>query len=81
MVSLMTARAGVRASSQLQRMLRPAPAVLTGALRVPRRGRRRPGFGGIIGGLLLTRINEKALRIVVVVIGAVLTVGLFLRAA
>jgi uncharacterized membrane protein YfcA len=38
-------------------------------------------IGGIIGGLLLTRINEKALRIVVVVIGAVLTVGLFLRAA
>jgi hypothetical protein len=36
-------------------------------------------IGGIIGGFLLTRINEKALRIVVVVIGAVLTVALFLR--
>jgi len=38
-------------------------------------------IGGIIGGLLLTRINEKALRIVVVMIGAILTVGLFLRAS
>src|SRR6185312_4690839 len=37
-------------------------------------------IGGIIGGLLLTRINEKALRIVVVMIGAALTIGLFLRA-
>ncbi len=37
-------------------------------------------IGGIIGGLLLTRINEKALRIVVVLIGVVLTIGLFLHA-
>jgi len=37
-------------------------------------------IGGVVGGLLLSRINEKALRIVVVMIGAVLTVGLFLRA-
>ena len=37
-------------------------------------------IGGIIGGLLLTRINEKALRIAVVAIGAVLTIGLFLHA-
>ena len=37
-------------------------------------------IGGIIGGLLLTRINEKALRILVVLIGAALTLGLFLRA-
>jgi len=37
-------------------------------------------IGGIAGGLLLTRINEKALRIAVVVIGAGLTVGLFLHA-
>lgn len=37
-------------------------------------------IGGIAGGLLLTRVNEKALRILVVLIGVALTVGLFLRA-
>lgn len=37
-------------------------------------------IGGVIGGLLLNRVNEKALRIVVVIIGATLTVGLFLHA-
>jgi uncharacterized protein len=36
--------------------------------------------GGILGGLLLKRVNEKALRILVVIIGSVLTVGLFLKA-
>jgi uncharacterized membrane protein YfcA len=37
-------------------------------------------IGGIAGGLMLKRINEKILRLVVVLIGVVLTVGLFLRA-
>jgi uncharacterized protein len=37
-------------------------------------------IGGVVGGLMLSRINEKALRIAVVVIGAALTVGLFLHA-
>ncbi len=35
--------------------------------------------GGILGALMLNRINEKVLRVVVVVIGTALTVGLFLR--
>jgi len=41
------------------------------------------GSGALIGGLLgawaLTRVNEKALRVGVVLIGIALTVGLFLR--
>ncbi len=36
--------------------------------------------GGVGGGLLLNRVNEKALRVVVIVIGVALTIGLFLRA-
>jgi len=36
--------------------------------------------GGFLGGWLLKRVNEKVLRGFVVVIGLVLTVGLFLRA-
>jgi uncharacterized membrane protein YfcA len=36
--------------------------------------------GGYIGGLLLKRVNETALRVIVVIIGACLTVGLFLKA-
>jgi uncharacterized membrane protein YfcA len=36
--------------------------------------------GGYAGGLMVNRVNEKALRIVVVLIGAALTIGLFLRA-
>jgi uncharacterized membrane protein YfcA len=36
--------------------------------------------GGIAGALVLNRVNEKILRVVVVIIGAALTVGLFLRA-
>jgi uncharacterized membrane protein YfcA len=36
--------------------------------------------GGIAGGMLLNRVNEKALRLLVIVIGVALTVGLFLRA-
>ena len=41
------------------------------------------GAGGITGGLagvwLLPRVNERLLRIVVIVIGIVLTIGLFMR--
>jgi uncharacterized membrane protein YfcA len=37
--------------------------------------------GGLIGAWALKRVNEKALRIVVVAIGAALTVGLFVRGA
>jgi uncharacterized protein len=36
--------------------------------------------GGYLGGHLLKRVNETALRVLVVMIGVVLTVGLFLRA-
>jgi hypothetical protein len=36
--------------------------------------------GGYVGGLLLKRVNETALRVIVVIIGVCLTVGLFLRA-
>ena len=37
-------------------------------------------IGGIAGGLLMQRINERALRIVIILIGIALTVGLFMRA-
>ena len=37
-------------------------------------------LGGIVGARLIHRINEKLLRVAVVVIGTALTVGLFLRA-
>jgi uncharacterized protein len=37
-------------------------------------------IGGWGGALLLQRINEKALRLAIVAIGALLTIGLFLRA-
>ena len=36
--------------------------------------------GGYAGGLMVNRVNEKALRIVVALIGIALTVGLFVRA-
>jgi uncharacterized membrane protein YfcA len=36
-------------------------------------------IGGIVGGLMLQKVNERALRMVVVLIGIALTVGLFLR--
>jgi uncharacterized membrane protein YfcA len=36
--------------------------------------------GSVFGARLLTRVNEKVLRIAVVVIGLLLTVGLFIRA-
>lgn len=37
-------------------------------------------LGGLVGAMLITRINEKALRIAAVCIGVALTVGLFLHA-
>jgi len=37
-------------------------------------------IGGVAGGLMLQKVNERALRVVVVAIGSALTVGLFLRA-
>jgi uncharacterized protein len=35
--------------------------------------------GGIAGAVMLNRVNERALRVVVVVIGVALTVGLFIQ--
>jgi uncharacterized membrane protein YfcA len=35
--------------------------------------------GGILGGLLLHRLNERLLRVVIVLIGIALTIGLFIR--
>jgi len=37
-------------------------------------------LGGVAGGLMLQKVNERALRVAVVLIGVALTVGLFLRA-
>ena len=37
-------------------------------------------IGGVLGGLMLQKVNERALRLMVVAIGVALTVGLFLRA-
>jgi hypothetical protein len=37
-------------------------------------------LGGIAGGLMLRRVNERALRLLVVAIGIALTIGLFLHA-
>jgi uncharacterized membrane protein YfcA len=37
-------------------------------------------IGGIAGAHMLNRVNEKALRVVVVIIGLALTIGLFVRA-
>jgi len=36
--------------------------------------------GGYAGGLMVNKVNQKALRLFVVLIGTALTVGLFLRA-
>ncbi|HEX4376515.1 MAG TPA: sulfite exporter TauE/SafE family protein [Steroidobacteraceae bacterium] len=36
-------------------------------------------IGGVVGGLMMNRINERALRLLIVVIGVALTVGLFLK--
>jgi uncharacterized membrane protein YfcA len=35
--------------------------------------------GGIAGGVLLTRVNERLLRVAVIVLGIALTAGLFIR--
>jgi uncharacterized membrane protein YfcA len=35
--------------------------------------------GGILGGLLLHRLNERLLRVAIVLIGLALTIGLFIR--
>lgn len=35
--------------------------------------------GGVIGSLMLARVNETALRVCVIVVGIALTIGLFLR--
>jgi uncharacterized protein len=37
-------------------------------------------LGGVMGGLVLQKVNERLLRLVVVLIGIALTVGLFVRA-
>jgi uncharacterized membrane protein YfcA len=37
-------------------------------------------LGGIAGGMMLHTVNERALRVIVIVIGIALTIGLFLRA-
>jgi uncharacterized membrane protein YfcA len=37
-------------------------------------------IGGVAGGLLLTRVNERWLRAAVIVVGVALTVGLFVHA-
>jgi uncharacterized membrane protein YfcA len=37
-------------------------------------------IGGVVGGLMLRKVNGRALRLLVVAIGLALTVGLFLRA-
>jgi uncharacterized membrane protein YfcA len=37
-------------------------------------------LGGVAGGLMLQKVNERALRVMVVLIGVALTIGLFMRA-
>jgi uncharacterized membrane protein YfcA len=37
-------------------------------------------IGGVIGARLIVKVNEKALRAFVVLIGVTLTIGLFVRA-
>lgn len=37
-------------------------------------------IGGIIGGRFLQSVDEKILRIIVIIIGAALTIGLFIKA-
>ncbi len=36
--------------------------------------------GGIVGGLMLNKLNERVLRLAIVLIGVALTIGLFIRA-
>ena len=38
-------------------------------------------IGGIIGAVMMQRINERALRILIVLIGIALTIGLFLKSS
>ena len=38
-------------------------------------------IGGVVGGLMLHKVNERVLRVAIVVIGIALTVGLFPRAS
>lgn len=38
-------------------------------------------IGGVVGGLMLHKVNERVLRVAIVVIGLALTVGLFVRAS
>ena len=35
--------------------------------------------GGVLGAVMLTRVNERALRVLVILIGVALTIGLFVR--
>jgi uncharacterized membrane protein YfcA len=37
--------------------------------------------GGYLGGIMVNKVNQKALRLFVVLLGAALTVGLFMRAS
>jgi hypothetical protein len=37
-------------------------------------------LGGLVGGQLVNRVNQKVLRISAVAIGVALTIGLFVRA-
>jgi len=37
-------------------------------------------LGGLMGGLMVSRVNERLLRAAAVLIGVALTIGLFLRA-
>jgi uncharacterized membrane protein YfcA len=37
-------------------------------------------IGGVLGGMMVSRVNQKVLRVAAVLIGVALTVGLFLRA-
>jgi hypothetical protein len=88
LAALTIAGLGVRAAGATKNMLASvinASAVLifivTSKLDWPRVGMVAAGaiVGGVVGGWMLKRVNEKLLRGAVVVIGLALTVGLFLR--
>jgi len=89
LAALTIAGLGVRAAGATKNMLASvmnasavAIFVVTSKLDWPRIAVVAAGAvaGGFLGGWLLKRVNEKVLRGFVVVIGLVLTVGLFLRA-
>ena len=89
LAALTIAGLGVRAAGATKKMLASvmnasavAIFVVTSKLDWPRIAVVAAGAvaGGFLGGWLLKRVNEKVLRGFVVVIGLVLTVGLFLRA-